>query len=264
LSITDAIQESHSLVLTIDDDDMIRLMLKDILSYEGFEVLGAASGQAGLEMFRKHHPDLVLLDVMMPEMDGYQCAKHIRDEEAILGWKHTPIVALTGNAFEGYKEHCLTAGMDDNLPKPFRIEELRAILKQHTGASSIDRLPSLSASPPVADTYVNPEPLTMLRNIGGETLVQNVLQLFFANTPLQLEKIKVGLLAGDIEEIHHATHSLKSAAANVGAIQLSELACTMEHAARDGLPGIDAVTVTALEQAYHDAVKILQQEIESI
>ncbi len=98
--------------------------------------------------------------------------------------------------------------------------------------------------------------------MGGEALVQKVLQLFFVNTPLQLEQIKSAMLTGDAEAIRYAAHSIKSGAANVGAIQFSELARIMEHAARDGLPGIDAIAVNRLEQAYHEAVQILQQQME--
>ena len=104
----------------------------------------------------------------------------------------------------------------------------------------------------------------MLRKMGGATLVLKMLKIFFATTPLQLENIKNGMLAGDMEAVRHATHSLKSAAAYVGATQLSELARTLEYAARDDLPGIDAVAVIALEQAYHNAGNILQQEMEAL
>jgi HPt (histidine-containing phosphotransfer) domain-containing protein len=102
----------------------------------------------------------------------------------------------------------------------------------------------------------------MLHEIGGASLVQKVLQLFFANTPLQLEKIKTGILAGDSKAVHHNAHSLKSAAAHVGAIQLSDLARILELASQNGLPETDTVAVSELEQAYQEAVKILQQAME--
>jgi two-component system sensor histidine kinase/response regulator len=92
--------------------------------------------------------------------------------------------------------------------------------------------------------------------------VQKVLQLFFTNTPVQLEKIKTGILAGDNKAVHHTAHSLKSAAAHVGAIQLSDLARTLELATQNGLPETDTVAVSELEQAYQEAVKILQQDME--
>ena len=247
-------------VLLAEDNPVNQKVECTMLEKLGCTVVVANNGLEALELWRQGGMDLILMDCMMPDMDGYESTTRIREEEARLGRKHIPIVALTANALKGDKERCMAMGMDDYLSKPFRMEVLQAILKQHAGTSSIKRQ-SLQLLP-VDNRHVNREPLAILRNIGGATLVQNVLQLFFANTPLQLEKIKTGILAGDSEAIHHAAHSLKSAAANVGAIQLSKLARTMEHAARDGLPGIDAAAVSVLEQAYHEAVKILQQEME--
>ena len=103
----------------------------------------------------------------------------------------------------------------------------------------------------------------MLCNMGGTTLVQKVLKLFFANTPLQLDKIKTGLLAGDIDTVRHAAHSLKSAAASVGAILLSELSCGIENTAREGSFEIAPETLAYMEQVYVETMKILQQEMES-
>ncbi|MGZ4968941.1 MAG: response regulator [Methylobacter sp.] len=254
-----AIEKSRPLILTIDDDDMIRQMLNDILSSEGFDVLSADSGQAGLKLFMEHHPDMVLLDVMMPGMDGYEATKHIRSAELRLEWKHTPIIALTGNSLKSDQERCLDIGMDDYLPKPFLIETLRTILKKHIVPLNVEPLELL----PGPDTYVNREPLVMLCNMGGTTLVQKVLKLFFANTPLQLDKIKTGLLAGDIDTVRHAAHSLKSAAASVGAILLSELSCDIENTAREGSFEITPETLAYMEQVYVETMKILQQEMES-
>ncbi len=112
---TDAIQEPRPLILTIDDDDMIRLMLKDILSREGFEILGAASGQAGLEILMEQRPDLVLLDVMMPEMDGFACLEALR---AIPCNSLLPIVMLTGVDDVESIHRSFSLGATDFIVKP--------------------------------------------------------------------------------------------------------------------------------------------------
>ncbi len=112
---TDTMQESRPLILTIDDD-MILLMLKDILSREGFEVLSATSGQAGLDMFRERHPDLVLLDVMMPEMDGFACLEALR---AIPSNSLLPIVMLTGADDMKSIHRSFGLGATDFIAKPF-------------------------------------------------------------------------------------------------------------------------------------------------
>ena len=245
-------------ILVVDDDPTNLTTLRQILE-QSYRLVFACNGEEALVAVAKHRPSLILLDIQMPDMDGYEGARRIREEEARLGRKPVPIVALTANALEGDRERCLATGMNDYLAKPFRIEELQVILKQLTGATSpSESLPVVTNRP-----YVSREPLAILRNMGGEALVQKVLQLFFVNTPLQLEQIKTAILTGDTEAIRHAAHSIKSAAANVGAIQFSELARIMEHAARDGLPETDTIAVNALEQADHEAVQALQQQMES-
>ena len=249
-------------ILMAEDNPVNQEVGRAVLEKLGCTVISANNGLEAVELWRQGNVDLILMDCMMPDMDGYEGARRIREEEARLGRKPVPIVALTANALEGDRERCLATGMNDYLAKPFRIEELQVILKQLTGGASAT---SPSESLPVVTNrpYVSREPLAILRNMGGEALVQKVLQLFFVNTPLQLEQIKTAILTGDTEAIRHVAHSIKSAAANVGAIQFSELARIMEHAARDGLPGTDTIAVNALEQAYHEAVQALQQQMES-
>jgi PleD family two-component response regulator len=109
------ITDPRPLILVIDDDDMIHLMLNDILSSEGFEVLGVTSGQAGLEIMIKHCPDLVLLDVMMPEMDGFACLEALR---AIPKCSLLPIVMLTGVEDMEAIHRSFSLGATDFIAKP--------------------------------------------------------------------------------------------------------------------------------------------------
>ena len=244
-------------ILMAEDNPVNQAVGNAVLEQLGCMVSVAHNGLEALELWRRGNMDLILMDCMMPEMDGYESARHIRAEEARLGQGHIPIIALTANALEGDRGQCLTAGMDDYLAKPFRMEVLRDKLKQHA-----EKLPP-SSKPPVDETLVDPAPLATLRAMGGAALVQKILQLFIANVPLQLEKAKAGALAGDLEAVRHAAHSLKSAAANVGATRFSELARGLEHNARDGLPGIDGAAVAMLEHAYDQAMMVLRKEMES-
>ncbi len=246
-------------VLMAEDNTVNQAVGVAVLEKLGCTVTVANNGLEALEQWRQGGIDLILMDCMMPDMDGYESTRRIRKEESTLGRKHMPIIALTANALEDDKKGCLNAGMDDYLSKPFRFEALQAMLQQYAGIAP-------QAAPlklqPVDDRRINREPLAILRKMGGASLVQKVLQLFFENTPQQLEKIKTGMSKGDSDQIRHAAHSLKSAAANVGAIQLSELARAIEHAARYGLPGTDALALSALGQAYHDVAIILKKEME--
>ena len=114
-------------VLIVEDDNNIAELLRLYLEKEGYATLVASDGGAGLEQFRQHHPDIVLLDVMMPVMDGYEACRAIRameraDAAAI------PIVAMTANAFSEDIRRSLDAGMNAHISKPFDVNKLKQSL----------------------------------------------------------------------------------------------------------------------------------------
>lgn len=126
------LQEHRPLILTIDDDDMIRLLLDDILSREGFEVVGATGGQVGLEMFRERRPSLILLDVMMPEMDGFACLEALR---ALSGTSLLPIIMLTGADDVASIHRSFGLGATDFIAKPINWSTLPYRLRYMLRAS---------------------------------------------------------------------------------------------------------------------------------
>lgn len=105
----------RSLVLAIDDDDMVRLMLHDILVREGFDVICASGGQQGMQLLKTKHPDLVLLDVMMPDIDGFECLQIIRNRP---GNQLLPIVMLTGADDLTSVNRSFQLGATDFIAKP--------------------------------------------------------------------------------------------------------------------------------------------------
>ena len=115
-------------VLLAEDNPVNALVAEAVLRKLGLEVELVENGEQALEAFRERRPDLVLLDCQMPVMDGLEAARRIRLHERAEGWPATPLVALTANALQGDRDHSLAAGMDEHLPKPFRDEELAAVL----------------------------------------------------------------------------------------------------------------------------------------
>jgi DNA-binding response OmpR family regulator len=107
-------------ILVVDDQENLRKMLKDYLTEEGFSVLTAENGQAALYVARQGAPDMILLDIMMPEMDGYEFMRPYRRE------RQTPIILLTAKLEETDKVVGLELGADDYVTKPFGLRELVA------------------------------------------------------------------------------------------------------------------------------------------
>jgi CheY-like chemotaxis protein len=107
-------------ILVVDDEKKVRDVLSAILSYMGYEVAVATSGNEGLELFLKHSFDLVLTDLSMPDMDGWTLAFHIKDTSP-----HTPVILITGEQREGVMEKLGASAVDSALFKPFGWSELQ-------------------------------------------------------------------------------------------------------------------------------------------
>ena len=115
--------------LVVDDYIVNQELNRELLQMMECEVEIAENGLVALEMYKNEPFDIVLLDIQMPEMDGYQFTKNVRETEEDSD-KHTIIIAITANVFSGEKEKCLNAGMDDYIGKPIRSKNLEEILQQ--------------------------------------------------------------------------------------------------------------------------------------
>lgn len=111
-------------VLVVEDNQINRIVAERILDKMGYSVMHAENGQDAVASWRSWRPDLILMDVFMPEMDGLEATRLIREHEHKQGYERVPIVALTANAMQDDQQRCLDAGMDDFLPKPFSPENL--------------------------------------------------------------------------------------------------------------------------------------------
>ncbi|MGB0387958.1 MAG: response regulator [Ardenticatenaceae bacterium] len=112
---------SAPLILYIEDNVPNRELVKRVLQVEGYDVMGAPSGQVGLELAAQRVPDLILMDINLPEMDGYVVTARLRKIPSLA---KTPIVALTANVMRGDREKSLNAGCDGYIRKPIDIDKL--------------------------------------------------------------------------------------------------------------------------------------------
>ena len=116
--------KSNLKILLVEDDEALRFIVKDNLEQNGYEVEAAADGQIALDFFEQSTFDLIILDVMLPKIDGFQVAEKIRKSN-----EHVPIIFLTARSMTEDKIKGLTIGGDDYIPKPFSMEELLLKIK---------------------------------------------------------------------------------------------------------------------------------------
>lgn len=119
----------HGTILLAEDNYINQVVTVRILEGQGHRVIVGANGRLALEILERQPVDLVLMDIQMPEMDGFQATKAIREQEAITG-AHVPIIALTAHAMQGYRQECLDAGMDDYLSKPVCGKDLLEVVNR--------------------------------------------------------------------------------------------------------------------------------------
>jgi len=110
-------------ILYIEDNPDNSLLVQRALTARGYEVLWAANGASGIEQAEAHPPDLILLDINLPDIDGYEVARRLRAHD---GLRAVPIMAITANALKGDAEKALAAGCDAYIAKPLQLHELWA------------------------------------------------------------------------------------------------------------------------------------------
>ena len=117
-------------ILLVEDNDLNQRLMKISLTRYHYIVTVAVNGLEGVQMFKNQKFDLILMDIMMPVMDGFEATREIRkleNENTSIG--HTPIIAFTANTINNDREKCVNGGMDDIIEKPFDINKFREILK---------------------------------------------------------------------------------------------------------------------------------------
>jgi CheY-like chemotaxis protein len=230
----------------------------------GMEVACAANGEEALAAVRAGDYDLVLMDCMMPVMDGMAATAEIRRLELQRGRaRSTPIVAITANALQGDRERCLAAGMDDYISKPFSQKALAdtlgrwVALPRPAGAIPPAARSADQETPPAA---INPLALDAILALGtgqGESLLRRVLAAFLQDTPRQLTMLHEAIAKRDANAIRKAAHSLKSSSANVGADALAKLFKDMEQMGRSGNTGNAAGLLAQLEREFQSVLQSL-------
>jgi PAS domain S-box-containing protein len=254
------IRESQVLlnVLLVEDHLVNQKLAVTLLTRWGHHVEVASNGQMALDMFASHAFDVILMDMMMPVMDGLEATRRIRARETS---RHTPIIAMTANAMESDRERCLEAGMDEYLSKPIKAQELQQML-QHFSSPRVQLMQSQSAQ--LATVAPAAPTLAAFDYAHAMTLVdQDVLHIiadaFVEQWPQELGRMRGGLASGDLKPVLHVAHALKGTLAMFGAKPASELAFEIEQCAIDqDAPGAD-VRLGLLEIEMEKLIPVIPQ-----
>ncbi len=215
-------------LLLAEDNPVNQRLAVSLLEKRGHQVVVVGNGRAALAALAGHPFDAVLMDVQMPEMDGFEATAAIRARESATGVR-TPIIAMTAHAMKGDRERCLAEGMDDYVSKPLRPHEL---------FEALDRLGSTTASTAAADEESARPPAfdlaTALDRVDGDTeLLKELAGLFLDECPKRMAEIRRAILERDTSGLRKSAHALRGSVANFGAPAATEAAALLEKGGHD-------------------------------
>jgi CheY-like chemotaxis protein/HPt (histidine-containing phosphotransfer) domain-containing protein len=259
---TGAALRQRAPILLVDDNSVNLKLAKALLAKLGYPSVDIASnGQVAVESVARHAYNLVLMDCQMPIMDGFEATRTIRSAERKSG-RHTPIVAMTANAIQGDRDHCLQAGMDDYLIKPIVPHALQEILTHWVGAPDASQTASSSSAPAVphastgsvaaidtSNMVLDPSRLRDVCN-GNEQLYLEILKTFVTHTGPLLQQLGLAIRQYDTGKIKALAHELAGSAANLGANQLHALARDTEKAIGEHDFGQTEILLAAMDKAF--------------
>jgi CheY-like chemotaxis protein len=206
-------------VLVAEDNVVNQRVASGLLGKRGHQATVVGDGRAALAAIAASVFDVVLMDVQMPEMDGFEATTEIRALEAVSGG-HLRIIAMTAHAMAGDRDRCLRAGMDGYVSKPLDPRLLYAVVEQ-------EELTPATVAPAF-------ERAAALERLGGDrALLSEVIQLFLEDCPLRIAAIRSAIDVRDADGLCSEAHALKGAAGNLSAVSLFETAEILEQLGRD-------------------------------
>ena len=247
-------------VLLADDSPTNRMLAMRLLQNRGHDVVSVTDGSEAVEALATGEFDVILMDVQMPIMDGFEATAKIRQIEQG-GDAHIPIVALTAHALDGDRDRCLQAGMDAYVSKPFRSAELFATIEQLVEA--IDT-PRHIAPAELGTTPEDTSPIDRreaLELVGGmPEIISEIAALVLGEVATLSEEIGRAVEADDIPTVVRHAHRLKGSVGSIAATPSYRAALDLEEAAR----AEDAASIRLAWDELNQQLKLLQPELEAL
>ncbi len=234
-------------VLLAEDNPVNQVLAIALLEKQGHQVHIANHGREALAALATQTFDLLLMDMQMPEMDGLEATRRIREQEQTQGG-HLPIIAMTANAMTGDRERCLESGMDDYVSKPIKAELLfntidQVLARFPLSAPALAQTPDESSAPMPPVTPVTQTDETGLFDVRDAlsrldddlSLLRQIGEMFLENWPGNRERLRQALIDHDQATLHREAHTLKGLLATFSAKQALPKAAAFEHKVKNAL-----------------------------
>ncbi|MCS1407998.1 MAG: Signal transduction histidine-protein kinase BarA [Verrucomicrobia subdivision 3 bacterium] len=218
-------------ILVVEDNPVNQSVAIHVLRQLGYEGIAISNGLEAIAILNQSSFPVILMDCQMPELDGYETTKRIREMEAKTpNRKRTRIIAMTANDMEGDRQKCLGAGMDDYISKPVMLPDVEAALS----AITLERPAPVNDAPPEADVpRLDPKVLANFRKLDPNSSyapLGGLAELFSKEIPRQVQAIQAAIDAGNQKELNRIAHTFKGSANNIGARRLAAHCLQLESA----------------------------------
>ncbi len=257
-------------VLLAEDSLVNQRVAVGFLTKWGHQVVIANNGREAVEHWRHEPFDVVLMDVQMPEMNGYDTTAAIRREEQGTG-RRTPIIAMTAEAMKGDREHCLAAGMDDYLSKPIDPESLHRTVASFPAnvlaPTALVAEPGIAPAAAAVPEDILPSPNECVidwnlarKNTGNDAdLLVELVHIFLEECPHSMTEIRQAVAASDAALLRRSAHTLKGSAAIFGALPVVDAALRLEMMGRENNLAAAATELERLEVRTSRLLEVLQR-----
>jgi two-component system, sensor histidine kinase and response regulator len=216
-------------ILLAEDNHINQRVAVNILKKLGYCADIAATGKEAVKALEIIPYNIVLMDCQMPELDGYDATREIRNPESRVINHNVTIIAMTANAMKEDREKCLESGMDDYLSKPVKPQELDTMLKKWLSKQN----ENLLDKPLLLEKEVLDWAGFLERAMDDDDLAKEIFDEFLKEIPIRIDKINKAVNNGNILELRQEAHTLKGSSANVGAIALQDITYKIEKSAAD-------------------------------
>ena len=220
-------------VLVAEDNSVNQRLLSDILGERGHLFMIANNGLEAVALFERNQFDVILMDGQMPEMDGYQATREIRQREQGTD-RHIRIIAVTANAMKEDRAVCLAAGMDDYITKPIDADDLIAKLERHSEKerSKVAAIEDQPQASPVSNSRVFNRQGALKRVRGKVALLKELLTVLLQDLPHTLAEIDTAIANNDAEQLERAAHRMHGAVSTICADAVTEVVTRIEYLGR--------------------------------